>query len=75
MVIEEILDHEWVTATATRNYLARNPLVDWLTLYGKGHGFQQDDELPGYDPRTDFNSFLLSQGNAFETAVPPVSNL
>ena len=67
--MDEILGHEWVSATATRNYMARNPLVDWLSLYGKDHGFQPDDELPGYDSRTDFNSFLLSQGNAFETAV------
>ena len=59
----------WVSAAAIRNYMSRNPLVDWLTLYGKDHGFKQDDELPNYDPRTDFSSFILGQGDAFEEAV------
>ncbi len=67
--MDEVVDQEWVSAAATRNYMARNPLVDWLHLYGQVNGFKQDDELPGYDPRTDFTNFILSQGVAFEAAV------
>ena len=63
------VNSEWVSATTTRNYISRNTLVDWLTLYGKGHGFKKDNELPRYDPRTDFSSYILGQGDAFEAAV------
>ena len=57
-------NQEWVGATATRNYMSSNPLMDLLNLYGKDHGLKRDDELPGYHPRTDFTSFILSQGVA-----------
>ena len=60
---------EWVSASSTRNYAIRDPLLDWLDLYGEKHGFRPDDELPGYDPRTDFTEFIFRQGHAFERAV------
>ena len=60
---------EWVSASSTRNYAIRDPLLDWLDLYGEKNGFRKDDELAGYDPRTDFTQFIFSQGHAFERAV------
>lgn len=60
---------EWVSATRTRNYVLGDPLLDWLDLYGMSKGFRRDDELPGYDPRTDFTEFIFSQGRRFESAV------
>lgn len=60
---------EWVSASSTRNYAIRDPLLDWLDLYGEQNGFRPDDELPGYDPRTDFTQFIFRQGHAFERAV------
>jgi hypothetical protein len=60
---------EWISATSTRNYLLQDPLLDWLDLYGHSKAFQRDDELAGYDPRTDFSKFLLRKGGEFETAV------
>ena len=60
---------DWVSATSTRNWLLKDPLLDWLNLYGERDGFQRDTDLPGYDPRTDFAAFLFRQGNAFEAAV------
>ncbi len=60
---------EWVSASSTRSYAIRDPLLDWLDLYGERHGFRRDDLLPGYDPRTDFIEFIFSQGHAFERAV------
>ena len=60
---------EWVSASSTRSYAIRDPLLDWLDLYGEKHGFRPDDELPGYDPRTDFTEFIFRQGHAFERAV------
>ena len=60
---------EWVSASSTRSYAIRDPLLDWLDLYGEKHGFRRDDALPGYDPRTDFTGFIFRKGHAFERAV------
>jgi hypothetical protein len=59
----------WVSATATRNYMMKNTLADWLDLYGEKAGFTRDTAMPGHDRRTDFTLFIFRQGNAFETAV------
>jgi len=60
---------EWVSATRTRNHVLGDPLLDWLDLHGASKGFERDDELPGYDPRTDFTAFIFAQGRRFEDAV------
>lgn len=60
---------EWVSASSTRNYAIRDPLLDWLELYGEKHGFRRDDDVLGYEPRTDFTEFIFRQGHAFERAV------
>ena len=60
---------DWVSPTAMRAYLSDDPLLDWLRLYGRDHGFQRDDELPGYDDRTDFGLFIMRKGREFEDAV------
>ncbi len=59
----------WVSPTSTRSYTLNEPLLDWLSLYGEGHGFKRDDELEGYDPRTDFRTFIMQKGVDFEDAV------
>lgn len=60
---------DWVAATRTRSYMLRDPLLDWLDLYGKEKGFERDDERPGYDPRTDFARFVFAQSASFERAL------
>jgi len=60
---------QWVSATAARNHVLGDPLLDWLNLFGVEHGYQRDNELPGFDPRTDFTEFIFSQGHGFEEAV------
>ena len=62
-------DNSWVSATATRNYLLRDPIVDWLNLYGAERGYERDDAARGYDTRLDFTRFIMDQGIAFEAAV------
>ena len=60
---------DWVSATETRNYVLADPLLDWLDLYGSDFRFQRDDQLPGYDLRTDYTKFILDKGMLFETAI------
>ena len=56
----------WVAASRTRNWALRDPLLDWLHLYGESHGFVPD--VPG-DPRCDFRAFVFEKGHAFEAGV------
>ncbi|MCH7512201.1 MAG: hypothetical protein IIB19_07540 [Chloroflexi bacterium] len=60
---------DWVSASKTRNFVEQDPLLDWLNEHGGGKGFQRDDELPGYDERTDFLQFIFAKGHEFESAV------
>ena len=60
---------DWVSATALRNHVLGDPLLDWLAEYGKDRGFLPDNELPGHDERTDFTEFIFGQGHRFEAAV------
>jgi len=59
----------WVSATATRNFMFDDPILDWLELFGADKGFVRDDLLDGYDERADYTCFLLKKGKEFEAAV------
>jgi hypothetical protein len=59
----------WISASSSRNYLLRNPLVDWLERYGEAGGFVSDTDLPGYDERLQFVPFIMRKGNEFEAAI------
>lgn len=60
---------DWVSAGRTRNFLQGDPLLDWLERYGAAAGFERDDELEGFDPRTDFRGFIFERGRLFEEGV------
>ena len=60
---------DWVSATGTRNFLQKDPLLDWLRLYSEKNGFQHDSDLLNYDPRTDFTGFIFEKAHDFEAAV------
>lgn len=56
---------DWVSASAMRNYVLGDPLLDWLDLHGEASGFERDP----VDARTDFDLFVTRKGRAFERAV------
>ncbi|HEU5288650.1 MAG TPA: hypothetical protein VFV20_09615 [Candidatus Limnocylindria bacterium] len=58
-----------MAAGDTRNWCRSDLLVDWLDLYGTGHGFTRDRDLGGYDERFDLARFLMQQGRGFERAL------
>jgi hypothetical protein len=60
---------EWVSATATRNHVLNDPILDWLSLYGVDKGFPRDFEAQGYDPRTDFVQYIMRKGREFEQSI------
>lgn len=59
----------WVSASKTRNWLGEDPVLDWLDRYGRARGFVPDDDLDGYDPRSDFRRLVFEQGHRFEEGV------
>lgn len=59
----------WVAAGRTKNFLEEDPVLDWLDRYGRAHGFVPDNEMVGFDARTDFLAFTVTQGESFEDRV------
>jgi hypothetical protein len=59
----------WISVSSSRNYLLRNPLIDWLERYGEAGDFVRDTDLPGYDERLEFGPFIMRKGNEFEAAI------
>ena len=60
---------DWVSAGRLRNFCEDDPLLDWLQRYGRQHGYVPDDELDGYDSRTDMRGFVMQRGQLFEESV------
>ena len=59
----------WVSAGRTRNWMLRDPLIDWLQLYGKSRNFMSSQELPDYDRNLDFLEFIFEKGREFEASI------
>ncbi len=61
---------EWVSASKTRNWLRREPLLDWLDEHGAAKGFAKDAGADADPPSPyDLRSLLFSQGNKFEERI------
>jgi len=56
---------DWVAATHTRNYMIKDPLVDWLKL-GNRRGTRT---TPSYNKATGFTKFIMNKGIEFESQL------
>ena len=59
----------WVSAGRTRNWVLKDPLVDWLQRYGKSRGYVPKQQLPDYDEDLDFVQFIFEKGREFEAGI------
>lgn len=70
---------QWVSATSTRNYAMKEPLLDWLNEYGKGSKRKKtgnhvyDSKIEEYEEDTKNSSpffhYLQAKGISFEEQV------
>ena len=49
--------------------MLRDPLLDWLQLYGKSRNFVPSQELSDYDRNLDFLEFIFEKGKDFEAGI------
>ncbi len=61
--------NNWVSASAVRNWIEEEPLLDWLKLCGEDKGLRPDGKRAQYDRNTDMAVFLREKGRAFEAGV------
>ena len=60
---------QWVSAGRTRNWMLRDPLIDWLQLYGKSRDYIPKQELGDYNKDLDFLEFIFEKGREFEVNI------
>ncbi|HMP28406.1 MAG TPA: hypothetical protein PKD85_02330 [Saprospiraceae bacterium] len=65
----------WVAASSTRNYLIKDPLLDWLSYHSSSLMFKKPQystsvvKAVSTKKRDSFTEFIMSQGNEFEGKV------
>lgn len=60
---------EWISASALRNFMLEDPLIDWLDEYGAKRGYIRKQDAPDYDARLDFGRFIMNKGQEFQAAI------
>lgn len=62
----------WVSAGRTRNWMMKDPLIDWLQEYGKSRDYIPKQELDDYAEKVkplDFLEFIFEKGLQFEEGI------
>ena len=68
--LNPIIDQSWVAATYTRNYVVKDPILDWLNLYGTKKGFKKDsEENSELQNKLNFTTYIMKKGQEFETYI------
>ena len=60
---------QWVSAGRTRNWMLKDPLIDWLQWHGKSRGYRPEREAGNYVEDLDFLAFIFEQGAKFEKGI------
>lgn len=64
------IDDTWISASKTRNYALRDPLLDWLNVYGERKGYFPDNKkTTSLSKSLNFTEFLLNKGHEFEEYI------
>jgi hypothetical protein len=64
------IDSSWISASKTRNFMLKDPLLDWLEMYGKSKGFFPDSINQTPKKRElNFGLFIMNKGIEFEKLI------
>ncbi len=71
VVVPESRDdwQQWVSAGRTRNWMLKDPLIDWLQAHGASRGYRPERDTPDYEKDLDFLEFIFEQGHQFESGI------
>lgn len=61
------IDDTWISASKTRNFMLKDTLLDWLTMYGESKGFISDSKTENETQKSlNFGKFIMTKGIEFE---------
>lgn len=64
------IDETWISASKTRNYMLKDPLLDWLAMYGESKGFVSDSKNEtDLQKSLNFGKFIMTKGIEFESYI------
>lgn len=66
--LEYISTKSWVSATHIRNYIVKDPIIDWLEChsYKLNNADYNSNNFDNNNTTNDFTSFIMQKGNEFE---------